>query len=330
MKPFAIKIATLVELLFMIGALSYSSAVPAKKLYKYQDENGIWHFSDQAPNTDRPVTVRQMKVERRQKIRLIQGGDRQQPTFSLHNDYGGPVQVEVDFAENNNARSVPELPHRFVVQPGQSDTLLRIFGEDERLGFSVSLRYYEVPGPPLPRYESTHVYWPPLAPGMSFPISQGFGGEFSHNDLQNRYALDIAMPVGTPIHAARAGVVMEAENDFFDGGVKPTYRDRANHIRIIHEDGSMAVYAHLDVDRAQVYPGMPVEAGQLIGYSGNTGFTTGPHLHFVIQYNRGMELVSAPFVFMTRMGQAEAPAVGAWLTGIDNDTSERGRGGGEK
>jgi murein DD-endopeptidase MepM/ murein hydrolase activator NlpD len=64
----------------------------------------------------------------------------------------------------------------------------------------------------------------------------------------------------------------------------------SNSIRILHDDGSMAVYAHLQVGRAQVYVGMRVQAGQLIAYSGNTGFSSGPHLHFAVQVNQGMNL----------------------------------------
>jgi murein DD-endopeptidase MepM/ murein hydrolase activator NlpD len=54
-------------------------------------------------------------------------------------------------------------------------------------------------------------------------------------------------------------------------------------------------------DRAQVYPGLKVAAGQLIGYSGNTGLTSGPHLHFAIQINKGMTLVSVTFAFLNSM-----------------------------
>jgi murein DD-endopeptidase MepM/ murein hydrolase activator NlpD len=57
----------------------------------------------------------------------------------------------------------------------------------------------------------------------------------------------------------------------------------------------MAVYAHLAQDGADVRLGEHVRRGQRIGRSGNTGFSGGPHLHFVVQANRGMRLVSLPF-----------------------------------
>jgi murein DD-endopeptidase MepM/ murein hydrolase activator NlpD len=73
------------------------------------------------------------------------------------------------------------------------------------------------------------------------------------------------------------------------------YGGRANYVRILHPDGSMGLYAHLEEGGVLVRVGQQVRAGQPIGLSGNTGFTTGPHLHFAVQVNRGMRLESIPF-----------------------------------
>jgi murein DD-endopeptidase MepM/ murein hydrolase activator NlpD len=246
----------------------------------------------------------------------LQSGEERPPTFYIRNDYAGPVEVEVDFAEQKNVRSDPPLPKRFVIEPGQSDTLFEISGINQQAAWRMTLKYRYTIGRPLAQYSSNFDYLPPLAPGAAFQILQAFGGSFSHTDAQNKYAVDIAMPVGTPIHAARAGVVVEVDNDFYKGGVNKAYKAEANNIRILHEDGSMAIYAHLELEKAQVYPGLTVTAGQLIGYSGNTGFSSGPHLHFAVQVNKGMELVSVPFTFISQEGQAQEPSFGAWLQGF--------------
>jgi murein DD-endopeptidase MepM/ murein hydrolase activator NlpD len=65
-------------------------------------------------------------------------------------------------------------------------------------------------------------------------------------------------------------------------------------VRILHDDGSMAVYAHLREGGVWVRQGQRVHAGQTIGLSGNTGYTSGPHLHFAIEVNRGMRVESIP------------------------------------
>jgi len=57
----------------------------------------------------------------------------------------------------------------------------------------------------------------------------------------------------------------------------------------------MGLYAHLRPEGVLVRVGQRVRQGQQIGLSGNTGFTSGPHLHFAVQVNRGMNLVAIPF-----------------------------------
>src|SRR5690606_10053096 len=124
----------------------------------------------------------------------------------------------------------------------------------------------------------------------------GFAGSFSHTDPQSLHAIDINVPEGTPVLAARGGMVMHVEDDFEGAGLdREKFAGRANHVRVLHADGSMAVYAHLQPETVRVREGQRVSVGQVLGASGNTGYSTGPHLHFAVQVNRGMELVSIPF-----------------------------------
>ncbi|WP_259304498.1 M23 family metallopeptidase [Thermomonas sp. S9] len=108
--------------------------------------------------------------------------------------------------------------------------------------------------------------------------------------------------------AARGGVVMQVQDGFSGHGLDP-HRDasRANLIRILHDDGSMGLYAHLANGGARVRVGQRVEAGQRIGLSGNTGYSTAPHLHFAVQVNRGMQLLSIPFRLAGPAQGASAP-----------------------
>jgi len=285
----------------------------AKKLYKYKDEQGRWYFSDSPPKTKQQVEIRQLKVADKRYVWLEKTGDKQKPGYFVINKYQGPVEIEVVLSQTENVHSKPALPNRFIVQPGQSDTLFQVAGIDEFKSWRYSLEYRYTIGSPLAIHDVHAIYSLPFAKGSHYPISQGFGGEFSHNDKQNQYAVDIVMPVSTPIYAARPGVVMEVDNDYFKNGTKKAYKSRANSIRILHDDGSMAIYAHLALEKAQVYPGLKVSAGQLIGYSGNTGFSSGPHLHFAVQVNKGMELVSVPFEFMDTDGLAKEPVAGSLL-----------------
>ena len=137
---------------------------------------------------------------------------------------------------------------------------------------------------------------PYLMSGGLIDISQGFHGEASHHDALNAYAIDFALLLGTPVLAARNGIVMEVIDGNPDlGGSKATDLDNANLIRIVHDDDSMAVYGHLLEGSATVKPGQWVAAGTVIAQSGNSGFSHGPHLHFAVQINTGMQLISIPF-----------------------------------
>ncbi len=103
-------------------------------------------------------------------------------------------------------------------------------------------------------------------------------------------------------------MVMDKARWFHCSGLdRERYAARANFIRILHDDGTMAVYAHLDYAGVRVQPGERVARGQYIGRSGNTGFSSGPHLHFVIQKNRDLQLVSVPFEFENGEGGAVRP-----------------------
>lgn len=156
--------------------------------------------------------------------------------------------------------------------------------------FSYSLIYSPEPG----RKGSVggHAYELPWQ-GGPFRISQGAGGDFSHNSPKGRYAVDVAMPVGTPIVAARAGTVLEVRNG--QGGRLPD--PAGNYVRIAHQDGTHSAYLHLKRGSVQVKPGQQVKVGTLLGQSGNTGRSTGPHLHFVVQKAYGDSMVSIPFRF---------------------------------
>jgi murein DD-endopeptidase MepM/ murein hydrolase activator NlpD len=306
-------------LIFILLSLCSLNA-DAKKLYKYQDEQGVWHFTDKPTATEQQtelkLEVRQLKVAPKQLVWLLQSGEERHPKYFIRNDYAGPVEVEIGFTEQDNIRATPDLPRLFVIEPGKSDTLFEINPVNELEAWKLGLRYRYMIGRPLAHYSSTTNYLPPIAPNTSFQISQAFSGSFSHTDEQNKYAVDIVMPIGTPVHAARSGIVLEAEDDFFKGGTNKAYASEANNIRILHDDGSMAIYAHLELEKAQVYPGLAVTAGQLIGYSGNTGFSSGPHLHFAVQINRDMRLASVPFTFINQQGLAEEPVVNTWLKGV--------------
>jgi len=148
-------------------------------------------------------------------------------------------------------------------------------------------------------HDDSCLYALPFEAGTEFKVTQGYNGSYSHSGA-DQYAIDFKMPCGTPVHAARAGVVAKVKVDSGVGGTERKFESSANYILIRHTDGTLANYAHLSKGGSIVKPGQIVEAGDLIGFSGNTGFTSGPHLHFsVFKTRSGKQRLSLPVKFRT-------------------------------
>lgn len=202
----------------------------------------------------------------------------------------GPIEVLLrgDGAALPAAR--PALPARATV-PARGRTLVARLGPTVPRAAGVNLQ--AVPGHPSVRAHDVEYAWP--LDGQPAHVTQGWGGSVSHRDPASLHAVDVAAPAGTPVLAARDGVVMQVESRFAHGAADPRLEDRANFVRILHGDGTMALYAHLDADGVFVRPGQRVRRGERLGLSGSTGYSAAPHLHFVVQANRGMRLESIPF-----------------------------------
>jgi murein DD-endopeptidase MepM/ murein hydrolase activator NlpD len=144
--------------------------------------------------------------------------------------------------------------------------------------------------------DSSYVYWLPYKKGVRHLFIQGANSGFSHKD---ELSFDFKMKRGSKICASRPGLVIGTKYDSDKGGLKDEFLDDGNHIIIQHDDGSTGHYWHLEKDGVLVKVGETVKKGQLIGYSGNTGYTAFPHLHFQIIDASGKEILPR---FQTKKG----------------------------
>jgi murein DD-endopeptidase MepM/ murein hydrolase activator NlpD len=304
-------------LLPALASLFLSPGLGAGDMYKWQDENGVWHFGDRPPGDQQPFETFAVPAEPAKMVSLRQEGPKHRPSYLFFNHYWGPLELELDITDAINVRTDPPLPARVVIAGQKELQVVRFEAANPHESFQYRLRYSSVPGPPLAELPADLDYYPPFAAGSKFPVSQGIDEATTHDRPGSHYAIDIAMPEGTPVLAARGGVVMDMEDDFHGSGKQEErYMNRANFVRILHDDGSMAVYAHLQSNSARIYPGARIPTGTWIANSGNTGFSSGPHLHFAVQFNAGMSLESLPFRLRQRGGELVTPERRMLLYGV--------------
>ncbi len=184
-----------------------------------------------------------------------------------------------------------ELEELYAEMEAQEEQFLKDIAQKEKEYTEAKRREYI-------QYMSTYVTVPPATqPGSSGGTSSSGGGAvgssswlrpcaytmvtspFGNRDTgiagasTNHQGIDLGAPEGTPIYASRTGVVTTA-----------TYGKSAGYyVSINHGDGFSSIYMHMT--RYVVSSGQAVSAGQVIGYVGSTGVSSGPHLHFGISYN---------------------------------------------
>lgn len=310
---------TWMSALLLYLTLGLATDAFAAKLYKYQDKNGKWHFSDKPPKADEDIDVQVEHLEKHeptQKVFVQNRGSRQRPLLYVINELYGPVEVRVSLTKSYNVDSNFGWNDSFVIPARGEKRIGYIKPQNPNARWSYAYKTNYTLGDPKAQPDQQARYAPPVPAGKGFMITQAFNGPFSHQDSANRYAVDIAMDVGTPVLASRGGVVMDIEEDFSKGGThnsKLAYK--ANSVRILHSDGTMAIYAHLQLESIQVRAGDRVSTGQHIANSGNTGFSSGPHLHFAIHRNKLQTLESIPFKFSDRNGKPFTPQPNTPLTG---------------
>ena len=297
----------------ILGLLALSATLAAQSLYKYRDADGNWVYTDRRPDDAREVEQVQLAEsaappEVTVTRRVVDG----QLELVVNNGCFCPTEVAVQLFEPRNVTVPPEPILRTIAPARRETVLLKLAALDADKPMSVGYQYLAVLGDPKSEHAVTEPYRAPFALARAFRVTQAAPVQITHRDASSTQAVDIEMPIGTQVYAARSGTVIEVASRFFEGGVDRV-RD-ANVVRVLHPDGTMGVYAHLNWDSIRVKPGQVVRRGEYIADSGNTGFSSGPHLHFAVQRNVGLKLHSVPVQFTGPGGTVVTPQAGTMLT----------------
>ena len=236
--------------------LSYLEDLKTRKVKKVDEVN----------NKKNEISVRQKNLENKKQIIEDQEGAK-----------------ETLLANTKNKESVyqKELEELRKKQDDISD-LISKFEEELRIKFDVGV---------LPSKRSGVLEWP-----VKLKTDGGVGiitqrqGEISklyrgkpHNGL------DIGVPIGTPVLAAESGTVFAVDNNDKSSWQKYQY---GKYILNKHDNGLATLYAHLS--KQVVTKGQTVKRGDLIGYSGSTGYSTGPHLHLGVYWASSIAMKAVP------------------------------------
>jgi hypothetical protein len=223
-------------------------------------------------------------------------------TFALRNPQLAELTVSLDFKALNLESNV-RVPLEMVVPPKcTTEPLVVLRPIDPSKARQYAWHCNFTWGSPRAHHANDQLYLLPFAPGNSFRVVQGHNGGFSHTG-EDRFAIDFDMPEGSQILAARGGLAALVRDGFDAGAPDPNYKSRANLVFVRHSDGTIGEYVHLLKGGIRVKEGETVRAGQMIALSGNSGYSRGPHLHFMVFRAKDSKTrESLPIEFITEEG----------------------------
>jgi murein DD-endopeptidase MepM/ murein hydrolase activator NlpD len=271
------------------------SCVANANIYKYQDENGRWHYTDKPTVSKNAEAVNFKKTKEQEALfHLFSQIENDQHWIMAENKFYAPVQLSIKKSKN------AQTSQDWIIPPRSTQKILHSEKSNNELAYAWFLGDYK-------QTPSAQEYALPIDISLCPQISQSFNGQFSHQHIQSQYAVDIAANVGTDIKAAREGVVVNVKDDYALGGVDNFFLDKANFIQVFHDDSTWALYAHILLGSAEVKVGDQVKVGDVLAKSGSSGYSSGPHLHFVIQRNVSLKAESIPFQFKSSHGTLFTP-----------------------
>lgn len=210
-------------------------------------------------------------------------GEKNYFIYADNNEFA-PISLEFSYTATNMSSSLSNKS--VIIIPAKSKKFLvtELTSIDPKKGTSFKYDVFYVFGDVNAKHsENDLAYYLPFEKNKKYLVYQGYNGNFSH---QNANSIDFSLQIGNKVHAAREGKVVQVVTQNNQNCTTKNCAQFNNKIIILHTDGTFAEYVHLKQNGATVKIGDEISKGQLIGFSGNTGWSKGPHLHFSVFTNR--------------------------------------------
>lgn len=212
-----------------------------------------------------------------------------------------PVSIKIDFKItnlklkdiNNSIYVIPALTKDFEITTLEAINLKKAYS----LSFNTKSNFGDAK---LKLPTSNYNYDLPFKKGEEFMIWQGYNGSFSHT---NENSLDFNMSEGTEIYSVRDGIIVSVEQENNKTCETKDCAKYNNYILVYHLDGTFSEYSHLKKHGSLVKVGDSIQKNELIGYSGNVGWSTGAHLHLVIFKQDIEKRITLKTKFLTGIGK---------------------------
>jgi len=278
------------------------------KFYESVQENVRESYAQSVVSTFDP-TKKKIDPKKSVIITTKQNGRSVSVSFTNKNIYDVTVEVEHRYKNIKESKNTPKV---FVLKANSTINYTKLSIGHGQTYYQYSYRW--IIGDKNAVHNDNYIYALPYARGTSHVVSQGFNGKYTHKG-SSQYAIDFVMDQGTKIYAARGGVVVKTKSDSNRGGYFRSYINDSNYVIILHDDGTLATYNHLMKNGVAVNVGDIVQRGSLVGYSGNTGYSSGPHLHFaVFKAINAKKTHSIPIKFDCSDGIVNEPIRGVFYT----------------
>lgn len=278
-------------------ALAAAGTAAAQSAVRYRDANGQWVFTDRAPAAAAASgeTLNLSSAPGTLHVAIERNDGPDATRLTAVNDCLCIITLSATITQSDFAALPVNREYHLTLQPNSRQMLAEV--RPALAAAHLTLQWKMGLGSPQAVHRPQLPYRAPFAVGSTFMVSQAYPARLTHVTPDSQYAVDFALPDGTPVYAAREGLVINVRHDSFRGAPEAAMLDQANVVEILHGDGTIGVYGHLHWDSIRVRIGQHVGRGEYIANSGNTGFTTGPHLHFAVWRNTPAGDVSVPIQF---------------------------------